>query len=260
MESSLTLKKSDFESKVGVFAGWGNGVTDAWDARKQDAITDSVNSGLRQFYFPAPPYSWSFLRPFASLTLPSAATALLLPADFGGVEGPVYFSTSGGSQYAELPTVGVGMIETEARRSPSTSGRPVMCAIEPVRGTSFNGSQPYQLRVWPTSDQAYAVRVRYYLLPDCLSDSYPYAYGGAQHSETILESCLAIYEERYDDQIHGVHGQKFKERLAASIQADQRMKAQTLGYNGDMTPKLGDRFQSGRGLIRVYVNGVLPGV
>ena len=53
-------------------------------------------------------------------------------------------------------------------------------------------------------------------MPDYLSTPFPYAYGGAEHAETILESCLAVAELRLDD-MAGPHNQQFMARLAASI-------------------------------------------
>jgi hypothetical protein len=49
----------------------------------------------------------------------------------------------------------------------------------------------------------------------------------------LLESCLAVAEGRFQDEMT-VHRSNFQERLAASIAVDTRdMKPDVLGYNGD---------------------------
>ena len=53
------------------------------------------------------------------------------------------------------------------------------------------------------------------------------------HAETILESCLAIAEQRMENQ-SGIHSQKFVERLTASVAHDkQYYTPERGGYNAD---------------------------
>ncbi len=87
------------------------------------------------------------------------------------------------------------------------------------------------------------MRFQYYLLPDYLTTNYPYALGGMAHAETVLESCLAVMEERLDDitRGQGPHGIAFMGRLAASISMDRKSKAQTLGRNRDGSDDVGLR-------------------
>jgi hypothetical protein len=95
----------------------------------------------------------------------------------------------------------------------------------------------------------------YYVLPAMLTSGVPYPYGGATHAETILESCLAVAEQRLDDSA-AVHSSKYRMCLEASVMADRRHRPQLLGYNGDrsdgrgrLTPR--DRYENG-----VTYNGV----
>ncbi len=121
-----------------------------------------------------------------------------------------------------------------------------------MKGTTLQESQRYRLEVWPEADADYTLSVPMAVLLDALSGSRPYAYGGQPHSETILESCLSIAEQRGNDQM-GVHTQKYQERLAASIAYDQRLKPSDLGYNGDGPHYERDR----RDGISVTFDGVL---
>ncbi len=268
MESTLNLKRSDFASEVGLFLGFGRGEEagdPAWATNQQAAIDSCVNSGLRQFYFPPAiegqfsAYDWSFLKPIAILTLLQDANTLLLPDDFGGIEGKITISADAGIAWWPLEVVGIGRIYSQESQFPTTTGRPQCVCIEPLKGTASNRSQRFQMHAWPIADQDYTLKLQYYLNPNCLTGAYPWAYGGAPHAETILESCLAIAEQRLDDAMT-VHTAKFKERLLASINLDRRQKPQSMGYNGDNSDLAGrewpsryNRFWDGQ---PISINGV----
>lgn len=240
MESTLSLAFADLEGEVGLFLGYGRGAAfddPAWSTPQQNAIDSCVKSGLRQFYFPTAveggsPYDWSFLKPVATLSLAGAANVLPLPDDYGSFEGQITISTSGGNQYWPVALVGIGQVYAAQARQPTTTGRPEICCEEPIKGTTPQAGQRFQLRFWPTADTAYTLQFQYYLLPEALSGASPFTYGGMAHAETILESCLAIAEQRLDDS-STVHSMKFAERLLASIGVDRRSKPQTLGQNLD---------------------------
>lgn len=230
MESSLSLKLTDLVTQVRLFLGFG---TD-----RDDVVTEIVKSGLRQFYFPPPmegssgSYDWSFLRPTTTLPLPANASAINLPDDFGGIEGDLSILSTTSQVIWPIQIVGEGTIRQRYAMTPTQSGRPLQAAVTPLKGTSINNGQRFQLLIFPLADQAYTVQFTYYVLADALSGDRPFAYGGMAHAETILESCLCIAEQRLDDAV-SVHSVKFKERLAASISFDRRLKPQLVGYNGD---------------------------
>lgn len=257
MESTLALKRSDIAGRVGVFLGWGAGTDNgdtAWTSRQEREINFIVDSGLRQFYNPPPVdgivYDWSFLRPHVSLTLASGARSLDLPDDFGQPEGMVYVSTDSTREPCPLQFVNSGQIKQAYSAASDASGKPMLVAMEPVRGTTATEGQRFQLLVYPEADAEYTLELAYYLLPNALSGSRPYAYGGMAHAETILESCLAIAEQRLDDAMD-VHTKKWQERLLASIAVDRKLKAQQLGYNGDASD---GKFADWRSSYRHFVN------
>lgn len=241
MESTLSLKLSDLEAEVGMFLGYGRGANfseTAWSTSQQAVITSCVKSGLRQFYFPpllegqSQAYDWSFLRPSMLLTLDEGASSIDLPDDFGGIEGQLTLSDENSRSFWPIAVYGGPRVRQALANYPDTTGCPVMAGLEAVRGTSPTAGQRQTLLFYPTADQAYSVRLNYYVLPDFLTGDMPYALGGMAHAETVLESCLAIAEQRVDD-ASTVHTMKFKERLAASISLDRRSKPQVIGYNAD---------------------------
>lgn len=241
-ESTLVLGYNDYIWRVGDFLGWGRGVLNgdvAYSTAEQARLDDCVASGIRQFYFPPPlqpggsPYDWSFLHPVHTDTLATGASFISLPDDFGGFEG---FLTCSPGVSTTVPwkvrLYNEANIREAFAKCPQASGPPTMCALNVLKGTTSVAGQRTQLLFYPLSDQTYQVQFQYYLLPDYLSGSNPYVYGGASHVETVLESCLSIAEQRLDNQ-PGVHTAKFMERLAASIGQDRKNKAEVFGYNGD---------------------------
>lgn len=201
-------------------------------------LDDCVASGIRQFYFPPPlqqggtPYDWSFMRPVVTLEIPLNAQAVQLPDDFGGFEGVITVKTPNTTRPFEVRLFNEGAVRQAYSNIPTASGPPTMAALSFLKGTTQQQGQRQQLAIYPAADQDYTVQFQYYLLPDYLTGNNPYVYGGAAHVETILESCLAIAEQRIDD-LGGLHSGKFMERLAASIGMDRKNKAEVTGYNGD---------------------------
>jgi len=82
------------------------------------------------------------------------------------------------------------------------------------------------------ADAVYTVKFCYRVIPNKLSTSSPYPYGGAMHAETVLESCLAMAEKRMGD-ADAVHMGTFLNRLQTSIGLDGAGGTEFYGYNGD---------------------------
>ncbi len=258
-ESSLAIVWQEHCSRVGSYMGWGRGVNYAdppWSVQQQFEIDGIVASGLRNFYFPAPldgdssVYEFSFLKPTATVVLPNGASTIPLPDDFGGFEGDLTIATTPNTVWFPIKLTNEGSVRVKYSALPTATGRPIMAALQPLKGTTYTQGQRWQLIIWPLADQNYTLAFQYWILPDYLGVPFPFAYGGAQHSETILESCLAVAESRLDD-TSSVHQMAFKQRLAASIGQDRKNKPQSYGYNGDRSDCHGHRrnwrdFQGGR--------------
>jgi hypothetical protein len=121
------------------------------------------------------------------------------------------------------------------------SGRPQKFAVRPKVHTGASG-QRYEIMLWPMADSAYVLTYPYSALPNALSSSYPYPYGGAVHSLTILESCLAVAELEENGIEGGPHGNAFQRMLRASIDYDLRVNCPDFyGYNGDYSRSFQER-------------------
>ena len=121
MESTLALQYKDLLAETGLFLGFGRGEEfgdTAWTTQQQAAIESCVKSGLRNFYWPPPvegtpsSYDWSFLKPTASLALVSGQSAIQLPDDFGGFDGPLTVLTS-----KLLSFFSIGVEDRDGRRA-----------------------------------------------------------------------------------------------------------------------------------------------
>ncbi len=191
-----------------------------------------------------------------AIAIDSGASVAPLPDDFGGFEGQLNGSLPASSVVWPIDLVSEGRIRQMYALTPTTSGRPLFAGLQPLKGVSATRGQRQQLILYPLADQAYVLQCTYYVNPDYLTTAFPFHLGGAQHAETILESCLAVAEERLDD-AQGVHAAAFKTRLMASIGKDRQNKPQSLGYNADRSDS---RFRQTRAslhwLAAVKVNGV----
>lgn len=238
MISTLALKKSDFEAEVGDFLGWGRGVAPfpTWTADKVIRIQMDVASGLRRFYFVGHP--WSFLNPTAEIAVPVGQSIIPLPDDFCGVDGGTKITVlqdSDGMGRFVVEFTGAGRVIQATALTPDATGIPQMIAQRPVKKISPGHMQRSELIIFPITDQAYTLSFPYLIAPNYLLDvTQPYAYGGVEHHETILECCLAAAEQRRDTRLE-THSAKSEDLLQKSIRIDQRKRPIKLGYSRDLS-------------------------
>ncbi len=136
------------------------------------------------------------------------------------------------------------------------TGRPMIAAERPLRGTSLTEGQRSDLIVYPLPDQAYVLSFQYWLVADATSGTRPYAYGGASHAETVQASCIAA-AELYQDNQRGPRWAYFMERLGASIAQDRKRAPSTVGYNGDRSDNREWRQHARSNFAPITVGGVL---
>lgn len=155
---------------------------------------------------------------------------ITLPDDFGGLLSPLVYQP-GQAQYGR-PLVQMDADGILAKRQYSdVLAPPSIFALRPKTFTAATG-QRYELMFWPVPDAAYILTYRYRVRPNALGSS-EYPYGGVEHSETVLASCLSKAEERRLDSPGPLHA-KFLEHLAASISFDREVGApRTLGIDRD---------------------------
>lgn len=239
-ESTLSLTYSELQAETGFYLGFGRGSDfsdTAWTTRQTLAINNAVKAGIRMFYFPAAlpgdsaSHDWSFMRPTRTITFIDGASSADLPDDFGGMEGEVQI-VNANRTFTSVPQTNEQRLNELYARFPDVTGQPQYCAVRQPSTTSLNKGQRSNLYVYPLADQDYTLQIQYYILPDALSTTFPYALGGATHAETIKAACLAAAEMDQNNE-RGIRYEQFVERMRASVSLDRRNKAQTLGYNAD---------------------------
>lgn len=238
-ESTLSLTLSELEQLAGSEFGYGRGKDggeQTWSAVQQADITEAVEDGLRDFYFPAPiqgiKYEWTFLRPVGRFTLADGEAVVPLPDDFGGPEGNVTVSTASEDAFLPVEFRNEEFVRAKHSEFPSTTGRPQVVSIQVLADLTPARSNRHQLYVWPTADKDYTLKLQYYLLPSYLTTINPYPYGGAIHAETLKAAILAAVERKLQD-TPGKYALRFQQRLSASVALDKRFKPRDLGINVD---------------------------
>lgn len=262
-ESTFTVTFDELAAEVGRFLGYGRGTKygeTAWNARQQSVIDMVVKAGVHRFYYPEPlpgeisSHTWSFLQPVATLTLASGATTVDLPLDFAGFEGPLSNMTSG-ARPTTIPFRSTGFIDQQYANMPNQTGRPLWVAERPKKLIQPGSGQRKELYFFPEADQAYSLQGYYYLLPNFLDGTHQHCYGGAEHGQTIIASCLAVAEDRQLGIGGGPQGRNWMVRLASSVSMDRRNKPASLGIDVGGEPQ-GVYGWQGLPTTQVTVNGV----
>jgi hypothetical protein len=230
-ESTLSITYAQIARAVAVFAGWDRDSTQ-WTADQTEDFGDILLSGLRNFYFPPTPesgeprYEWSFLRKSATITVVASDGDYDLPDDFSGVILDDSVTFGAGAAQRRLVKVPEWHLRALRSNGETATGTPRYFAVRPKSHTDTVGLR-YEILFYPIPSASATIYYRYVLAPDTISAAHPYFYGGAMHSETLLESVLAAAEYKLDDDPQGVHQQRFLQLLGASIRADREVKQRT---------------------------------
>lgn len=241
-ESTLAMTYDQIRQRIGHHRGYGRVIADwADNGEAEEDIEQCLKIGASMFYFPAvqPPHEWSFLRPVKTLTINDGDTEIELPDDFGYLCGEIYFVEDDGVWGEPLKVMNEGRVLLAQQQAADSSGIPIIAAITNSDSPGRIRGQRWSLLFYPEADQEYTIKFQYSCIPNALSESNPYHYGGAAHSETFVEACLAASEQSLDGMM-GIHGALFQQRMKASIDYDRRMKPETIGrgrsmYEGNFT-------------------------
>lgn len=221
---TLAVSYDDLFKAVSDFLGYGTGTLD--DARTAE-VDACVQAGVRQFYWPpavdgaGAAHDWSFLKVQGSLQLTAGESVYNLPDGFGRIYGQLKWPA--GMHRPSIPVIPIGQLRhCEAARWPhfaAVTWRNAYGAKGQLKQIHFD-SPPSETAVLSFSAEADTGPLS--------SDGRPYPLGGAMHSELVLESCLAIAEQRRNDE-QGIHTQNFTQMLAAAISRDRREGPQNYG-------------------------------
>ena len=102
-----------------------------------------------------------------------------------------------------------------------------------IRYSSLGGAagSRQEILLYPRPDAYKVLSYQYEAYTGLLTDSAPYPPGGMQMSELYTESCLAVAEQRGNDEF-GIHNQLFQTLIAEAIKRDRSHSAQNYGDMG----------------------------
>jgi len=105
---------------------------------------------------------------------------------------------------------------------------PVMCTVR-HKAQVIPAGQRLEVVWWPIPDAAYTMKYTYEAYTGKLTaDTNPYPLGGMKYAELVTESCLAIAEQRANDE-RGSHTEAFFRLLKSGIAADRKQGATYYG-------------------------------
>jgi hypothetical protein len=216
-------------TKVSEFIGWGSspGATNLASAKTV------VHRGYRRFIYPINPvtgrlHTWSFLEKQAILNTESGKWIYNLPIDFQRLTIPFRHEIDSG-----FPRMVNRPLEVlwQMRAGVESTSYPHFFAIKTGRYVKEIGTT-YEVVFFETPNANYFLNYSYIFRPQQLSATTDVFVGGDFASEAILEHCLAVAEQEYDDTI-GVHTQLADKLTNQLIQSDVVVKADSVGKNID---------------------------
>lgn len=221
----------DLVKSVATFLGYDP--ANLTDGQKSQ-IDGYVQSGVRNFYYPPKTiegidehFEWSFIRRPMWLPVAAGADTYPLGYSFGRVAGQIEVVDDPGPTIPIIPYADIVRFRARGEK-----GRPRFAAVVACR-TDGSRMQTKMLHLYPMPDRDYTLHFM------CDADTgkldaedRPYPLGGSMFAELITESCLAVAEQRANDE-EGLHTKKFAELLVSMIARDRKSSAQSFGDIGD---------------------------
>ena len=150
-----------------------------------------------------------------------------LPDDTGRIVGGLHYAAA--DYRREVTVVSVAQL-LEWRAQTDVTGYADYAAI---RYSSLGGAagSRQEILFYPRPDAYKVLSYQYEAYTGLLTDDAPYPPGGMQMSELYTESCLAVAEQRGNDEF-GIHNQLFQTLLTEAIKRDRSHSAQNYGDMG----------------------------
>lgn len=234
-ETGLTLTFDELQKQVADFMN-GTRILKRINPDETERLNAVIFNGLRRFYYPAMlsvdmAHDWSFLTTNFDLFTQPGVSDYTMPFDFGGAIGPLHHDPADNIR-TSVTKVAPNKILWQRQANVTIVNWPTMYAETPIH-TGGRSSTRWTVMFWPTPAAQYHFHGRMRIQPLAPNGTQMYLYGGPEHSQTILEACLAEAEMKIDGQ-PGPHANAFKECLLTSIMLDASMHgAELIGYNGD---------------------------
>ena len=175
-----------------------------------------------------------------------------LPDDFGRVLGDFFFEPD--VYHSSIPIVSEGKIQEFLQQS-TDEGRPRYAAVRYKALATATSGQRQEIVWWPIPDAVYTLTYQYEAYQSKLvTATAQYPLGGMRHGETIMASCLALAEQRVNEE-KGIHWDSFMRLLSASISQDRRSGARHFGHMGEPSSGSMPRHSNGKQTYDVTYDG-----
>jgi hypothetical protein len=231
-ESGLSIGAPDLRAEIGYFLNYGRLYT-SWSTDQLTEINAVMQSGVRRVYYPPAVleenagYEWSFLRPFTTLPTVIGTGDYDLPDDLGRLVDVFHYPAE---EYKE-PVVVIPVRDLLRYRAGSSYTGFPRYAAERWKSTDGTTGQRKEVLFWPTPNAVWTLGYQYEAYNGPLTDTYPYPLGGMKLAELFIESCLAVAEQRMNDDA-ALHTEAFKALLIDAIARDKNNGAQVYGQMG----------------------------
>jgi hypothetical protein len=154
-----------------------------------------------------------------------------LPDDFGRLIGELHFAPD--SNYASVILIPLDTL-LEMRAREDRTDTPRYAAVRAKTEDRTTG-QRWEILFWPRPSVSHTISYQYEAYSGALSDSYPYPLGGMSLAELFTESCLAVAEQRLNDEV-GLHTQAYQALLVDAVARDRKRSPRHYGYMGHREP------------------------
>jgi len=235
-ETGLTLTYDELAAQVALFlCGVDDPAHPSLSDQERNTIRRCIQNGLRRFYYPAQiepgmVWDWSFLKTAFEFRTEVGVDDYLQPFSFGGTVGPLV--------HVAEDQIRVGLAKTTAAQilswrqlNLSLASWPQLYAERPVAQGGMQG-QRWEIMLWPSPSAVYVFKGTQRIQPLAPGNNQQYLYGGPEHSQTIIEACLAAAELMMGEV--GPPAAEFAACLKTSMALDETMhQPEYLGYNGD---------------------------
>ncbi len=184
---------------------------------------------MRSFYFPDNGHNWTFLRPYASLSVTTGNRTFDLPADYSGMESNFTWPAGSGVNFPTITVIDKTYFDRVMQTSTTiaVNGKPVYAAIY-IK--TLGGPTTQQVVFDRPFDANYALTFRYRARPATIATT-AIPLGGEEHADTIIAACLAAAEWQIMN-MRGVEFQKYQERLQSSMKFDAANESPRIGPYG----------------------------
>jgi len=180
-----------------------------------------------------------------------------LPDSFNRLIGNLHFAVN--EYRSDIVLIPIGKLE-EMRAHGDLSSFPQFCAVR-YKSSDGTTGQRQEILFWPRPDVYYPLTYSFEAYTGQLTDTYAYPLGGMHLSELYTESCLAVAEQRINNE-PGVHTQAYEMLLQDAIARDRKRGARFFGQMGGGEDGDGRTFRRGSaraadGAHQVTYNGVV---